>query len=145
GQGPLHGVLAAPAGRGAGVLGKATAMFVLGLCSMSTVYLTMRFLFGVHWGDPVAIALLTLLTVLALMAVAAVVQTLAKTEQQAAAYGSVIGMVFALAGGNFFPLFQMPALVQKISALTPNGWALRGFTDIAYDGARAANLVPNFI
>ena len=39
----------------------------------------------------------------------------------------------------------MPKLVQRISTLTPNGWALRGFTDMAYDGARASNLVPNFL
>jgi linearmycin/streptolysin S transport system permease protein len=55
----------------------------------------------------------------------------------------MVGMMFALIGGNFFPLFQMPAFIQKLSALTPNGWALRGFTDIAYDGAKLVNLLPN--
>jgi ABC-2 type transport system permease protein len=125
-------------------LGKAGAMFVLGVLSMTTVFVTMRFLFGVHWGDPLAIAGLTLLSVLAVMSVTALVQTLAKTEAQAGSYGSVIGMAFALLGGNFFPIFQMPSLIQKLSALTPNGWALRGFTDVAYDGARAAHLLPNF-
>jgi ABC-2 type transport system permease protein len=143
-QGTLQRLLAAPTGRGSIIAGKAGAVFVLGVCSMTSVYVAMRFLFGVSWGDPLAVLLLTVLAVAAVMSIAAVVQTLAKTEQQAAAYGSIVGMVFALAGGNFFPLFQMPALVQKISALTPNGWALRGFTDIAYDGARAANLLPNF-
>ncbi len=144
-QGTLQRILAAPAPRSAIVVGKAGAMFVLGVVSMTSVYLAMRFLFGVSWGDPLAVFLLTVLAVLAVMGVSAVVQTLAKTEQQAAAYGSVVGMVFALAGGSFFPLFQMPAVVQKISALTPNGWALRGFTDIAYDGATAAKLIPNFL
>jgi ABC-2 type transport system permease protein len=144
-QGTLQRIFAAPAGRSAVVAGKAMAVFVLGLCSMSSVYVTMRVLFGVDWGDPLAVAALTFLTVLALMGVSAVVQTFAKTEQQAAAYGSIVGMVFALAGGNFFPLFQMPAMIQKVSALTPNGWALRGFTDIAYDGARAADLLPNYL
>jgi ABC-2 type transport system permease protein len=111
---------------------------------MTVVFVAMRVFFGVSWGDPVAVGLLTVLAVLAVMAIAAVVQTVAKTEQQAAAYGTIVGMVFALAGGNFFPIFQMPKVVQKISALTPNGWALRGFTDIAYDGAKAKDLLPNF-
>ena len=70
-------------------------------------------------------------------------QTLAKTEMQAASYGSIVGMVLGLLGGNFFPLFQMPSFIQKVSALTPNGWALRGFTDIAYDGAKLTNILPN--
>jgi len=143
-QGTLQRLLAAPTGTCTIIGGKALAMFVLGVCSMSSVYLSMRFFFHVSWGDPVAVGLLAVLAVAAVMSVAALVQTLAKTEQQAAAYGSIIGMVFALAGGNFFPIFQMPKLVQKISALTPNGWALRGFTDMAYDGARARNLLPNF-
>jgi ABC-2 type transport system permease protein len=143
-QGTLPRILAAPAPKSSLLVGKAGATFVLGLVSMTSVYLTMRLLFGVHWGDPIAIVLLTLLIVLALMAVTAVVQTFAKTEAQAGAYSSMVGMAFALAGGNFFPLFAMPAFIQKLSALTPNGWALRGFTDIAYDGAKAINLLPNF-
>lgn len=143
-RGTLPRILAAPAPKAALVVGKAAATFVLGIVSMASVYVTMRFLFKVDWGDPLAIAILTLLVVLALMAVTAVVQTLAKTEAQAAQYGGAIGSVFALAGGNFFPLFAMPEFMQKLSALTPNGWALRGFTDIAYDGASTADLLPNF-
>ena len=143
-QGTLPRILAAPATRSAILVGKGLSMFVLGLLSMTTVFVTMKVFFHVHWGDPLAIALLTVLAVLALMAVTALVQTLAKTEQQASGYGQLIAMVFSLLGGNFFPLFQMPAFVQKLAALTPNGWALRGFTDIAYDGAKAAQLLPNF-
>jgi ABC-2 type transport system permease protein len=144
-QGTLPRILAAPARKSSLLLGKAGATFVLGLVSMAVMFGTMRFLFGVHWGDPLAIALLTVLVVIALMAVTAVVQTLAKTEAQAGNYGGIVGMVLTLAGGNFFPLFLMPAFIQRLSALTPNGWALRGFTDIAYDGATAADLVPNFL
>jgi ABC-2 type transport system permease protein len=97
----------------------------------------------VRWGDPLAIGALTLAIVLALMSVTTLVQTLARTEAQAASYGSMVGMIFALIGGNFFPLFQMPVVIQRLSALTPNGWALRGFTDVAYDGAKLTNLGPN--
>jgi ABC-2 type transport system permease protein len=143
-QGTLQRLLAAPTGRSAIIAGKAGAMYVLGVVSMITMFVAMRVLFHVDWGDPLAVAVLTLLAVAAVMSLAAVVQTLAKTEQQAAAYGSMVGIVFALAGGSFFPLFQMPHIVQQISALTPNGWVLRGFTDIAYDGAKAGNLLPNF-
>jgi ABC-2 type transport system permease protein len=143
-QGTLPRILAAPSPRWSVIFGKASAAFVLGVVSMTTVFLTMRIFFGVHWGDPIAIAALTVLTVLALLALVAVVQTLAKNEAQAGSYGSIIGAALGLLGGNFFPLFQMPKFVQTVSALTPNGWALRGFTDIAYDGATAADLLPNF-
>lgn len=136
-------ILAAPAGRGSIVVGKALAMFVLGLLSMISVFLFTGVLFGVDWGDPLAVGVLTLTIVLAVMSVTALVQTLARTEQQAANYGSMVGLILALFGGNFFPLFQLPVFVQRVSALTPNGWALRGFTDIAYDGAGLMDLLPN--
>jgi ABC-2 type transport system permease protein len=142
-QGTMPRILAAPGRRSSIIFGKGIAVFVLGMLSMTTVYVVMALFFGVHWGDPLAIGALTLLVVLALMSVTSLVQTLAKTEAQAASYGSIIGMMFALIGGNFFPLFQMPKFVQHLSALTPNGWALRGFTDVAYDGAKLVNLIPN--
>lgn len=141
--GTLPRILAAPAGRGSVVFGKALAIFVLGIASMTSVYLIMGLLFGVDWGDPLAIGALTLGAVASVMAITAVVQTLARTEQQAANYGQVVGMVLALLGGSFFPLFQMPAVIQRLSVLTPNGWAIRGFTDVAYDGAGVADLAPN--
>lgn len=142
-QGTMPRLLAAPAGRGSIVVGKALAMFVLGLLSMISVFLFTGLLFGVDWGDPLAVGALTVAIVLAVMSVTALVQTLARTEQQASNYGTMVGMVLALFGGNFFPLFQLPTFVQRISAATPNGWALRGFTDIAYDGAALGDLLPN--
>ncbi len=144
-QGTLTRILAAPGRKSSVLVGKGLAILVLGLSSMTTMYVVMGVFFGVHWGDPLAIAALTVLIVLALMAITTVVQTLAKTEAQAASYGSIVGMVLGLLGGNFFPLFQMPAFIQKVSALTPNGWALRGFTDIAYDGAKLTNILPNVV
>ncbi len=103
----------------------------------------MRVFFGDGGGDLRAVSVLTVLTVLSLLAISALVQTLARNEAQAGAYGSIVGTGLALFGGSFFPLFQMPEIAQRLSAFTPNGWALRGFTDIAYDGATLADLVPN--
>jgi ABC-2 type transport system permease protein len=144
-QGTMARLLAAPAARGSIIVGKALAMFVLGLMSMISVYVFTSVLFHVNWGDPLSIAVLSVLIVVAVMSVTALVQTFARTEQQAAAYGSLIGPLFTLAGGSFFPLFQLPAFMRRLSALTPNGWAMRGFTDIAYDGVRLAHLVPNIL
>jgi ABC-2 type transport system permease protein len=141
--GTLPRILAAPARRESVMGGKALATFVLGVASMVTVYVVMGVFFGVDWGDPVAIVVLTLLTVGSLMMLTALVQTLAKTEQGAANYASMIGVVLAILGGNFFPLYLLPDLIQTASALTPNGWALRAFSDIAYDGATLTDLGPH--
>jgi linearmycin/streptolysin S transport system permease protein len=142
-QGTMPRILAAPGPRSSILIGKGLAVFAIAIASMITMYVVMGVVFGVRWGDPLAVGAITLFIVLALMSVTTLVQTLAKTEIQAASYGSMVGTIFALVGGNFFPLFQMPAFIQRLSALTPNGWALRGFTDIAYDGAKLGDLVPH--
>jgi ABC-2 type transport system permease protein len=55
----------------------------------------------------------------------------------------MVAVSLSLVGGSFFPLFQMPAAIQRVSLITPNGWAIRGFTDIGYDGAKLGDLGPH--
>jgi ABC-2 type transport system permease protein len=44
--------------------------------------------------------------------------------------------VFGLAilGGNFVFLSTAPAVMQRLSQLTPNGWAMRAFTELSTTG-----------
>jgi ABC-2 type transport system permease protein len=142
-QGTLPRILAAPAPAWAVLAGKALAVFVLGLASMTTMFVFMSVVFGIDFGDPLAVAALTVLTVLAVMAVTAVVQTLARNDQQADTLAQMLSISLALVGGNFFPIFQLPELIQRLSLATPNGWAIRGFTDLIYDGAGIADILPN--
>ncbi len=141
--GTLPRLLAAPVSRLSVIAGKGLAVFVLGLASMATMFIFMGVVFGAEWGDPVALVTLVVVTVLAVLGVTAVVQTLARTEQQADSYGSMVAISFALLGGNFFPIHQTPELMQRLSLITPNGWALRGFTDLVYDDATLTAVLPN--
>jgi len=92
-------------------------------------------LLGARWGNPAAVALLCLATVLAVMGIASVVATMAKTEEGASAYGQMLGLVIALVGGNFIPTGSAPRVLRRLALLTPNGWALRGFSDLGSGGA----------
>lgn len=55
----------------------------------------------------------------------------------------VLAVAFALAllGGNFLGPGAAPELLARLALLTPNGWALRGFTDVAVDAATTGELV----
>jgi ABC-2 type transport system permease protein len=145
-QGTLPRVLAAPITRASVIAGKGLMGFVTGAASLAVMFLTFGLLpIDVQWGDPLALVVLSVVTILAVMGLAALVQTLARTQEQADAYSSVAAVTLALLGGNFFPIFQMPAAIQKVSLITPNGWAIRGFTDIAYDGAKLADISTHVI
>jgi ABC-2 type transport system permease protein len=142
-QGTLPRILASPVRKTSVIVGKAISGFVLGVVSVAVMFGSLGLLFDVSWGDPLALVVLTVVTVLAVMGLTALVQLLTKTNEQADALSSAVAAGLAMVGGNFFPIFQLPEVIQRISLLTPNGWALRGFTDVAYDGATLADLGPH--
>jgi ABC-2 type transport system permease protein len=142
-QGTLPRILAAPVPRPSVILGKSASAFVLGIVSFLVMFAFFGLVRDVSWGDPLSLAVLTVVTVLAVMGLMTLLQTAARSQQGADALSSVMTMALALLGGSFFPIFQMPTLMQKVSLATPNGWALRGYTDIAYDGATLGDLGPH--
>lgn len=130
-EGTLTRLLAAPMSRRSIVAGKALFTFTLGVVSLAVLLLASRYLFGARWGDPIGVALIVLAAVYAAMGVQSVVTTMAKTDEQAGAYGSVIAVTLGLLGGTFFPLSQAPGAVQALSYATPHAWIMRGLGDLS--------------
>ena len=135
--GTLARLRAAPIPGAAVVAGKALATFVLALASMLILIVATALLLGAHWGHPIAVLALVVAAVLAAMGIVSLVITLARTEEQAGGYASAVAIVLALLGGSFVPISFAPAVLRRLALLTPNGWALRAFTDL---GTGAPNL-----
>lgn len=55
---------------------------------------------------------------------------IAGTVDQAASFGSVSVIIMAALGGIWVPIFMMPAIMQKISVISPLNWGLEGFYTI---------------
>ena len=100
---------------------------------------------GADWGDPVGVALLLAAAALVVGGVAGLVSALARTEQSANNLATVFAFVFALLGGTFVPAGGLPPILERLSLLTPTGWALAGFADVAAGGAGPAEIVPNLV
>jgi ABC-2 type transport system permease protein len=139
-EGTLRRLLATAAPPGGVLAGKALAAFTLGTASMLVMWLATTLVFGADWGDPVAVVALTVSSVLSAIGITALVVTLARTEEQAEGYSSLVVFTLALLGGNFIYLAQLPELLQRAALLTPNGWALRGFVDLVADGGGLATV-----
>ncbi len=58
----------------------------------------------------------------------------ARTEAGAQAASAGVAFVLAIFGGSFFPPGSLPPFLERLSLLTPNGWALDGFTTLSLDG-----------
>jgi ABC-2 type transport system permease protein len=81
--------------------------------------------------------------VFAAMGIQSVVTTLAKTDEQASGYGSIVGVTLGLLGGTFFPLSQAPGLIQNLSYATPHAWLMRGFGDLSGGAGTIADTLPS--
>ena len=139
-QGTMRRLLATAAPPGGVLAGKALAAFVLGTSSVLVMWLATTVVFGADWGEPVAVVALTVSSVLSAIGITALVVTLARTDEQADGYSSLVVFTLALLGGNFVYLAQLPEALQRVSLLTPNGWALRGFVDLVADGGGLATV-----
>ncbi len=142
-DGTLSRLLAAPIPRSSFLVGKTLASFVLGLVSMSVVLTATAAMLGTGWGAPLAVAALIVAMVFATTSITMLVITLTHTEEQAQGYVLLVAFLLAAVGGNFVPLSQSPEFLQRLSLLTPNGWALRAFTELATVGGDIGTIVPN--
>jgi ABC-2 type transport system permease protein len=133
--GTLPRILATPVRLPAVVAGKTIAVCVLGLAGFASTWLVTSVVFGAEWGSPPAVVVLMVATVIAVGGVSMFVTSLARTEQQAQTYTATVAFVLALLGGNFLGPGAAPPLLQRLSLLTPNGWALDAFSAVAIDGA----------
>lgn len=129
--GTLDRIAAAPMGYPTVLVGKALGTFGYALASLATMATVSTFAFGADWGDPLAVAALLIAMSVAVVALTTLVIVSARTERQADGLASLLTFALALAGGNFVFLSVAPPLLRRLALFTPNGWALRGFTDLA--------------
>jgi ABC-2 type transport system permease protein len=132
-EGTLARLLVAPISPSSVIGGKALASFAVGLVSTTLLVLATTWLLDARWGDPFGVTLLVVGGVLAAVGVTALVATLATTTAQAGAYVSIVAVVGGLLGGTFFPISQA-GFLGTIRFLSPQGWLMEGFQELAYGG-----------
>ena len=140
--GTMERLAAAPIGPGTILAGKSLATFVYGLTSLGTVAVVTSLAFGADWGPPLAVFALIVALSLTVVGMTALVITLARTERQSEGFASMLTFGLVLLGGNFIFIGGAPPLVRTLALLTPNGWALRAFTDFAGGASWTAALTP---
>ena len=123
-------------------MGKLLTSLVLGVVSMVVLAVATHLALGAHWGDPLGVALLIVAGVLAATAVMALVATLARTPDQAQAWGSMAALVLGMLGGSFFPIAQAGGALAALSLVSPHAWFLRGLQELSGGAGASAALGP---
>jgi ABC-2 type transport system permease protein len=133
-QGTLPRLLVSPTNTMQILGGKVFGIFLTGVAQMLILIGATSMLFQLKWGDALGVIVLVLVAVFGATGWAMIITALARTPGQVGSIGSAMMLIFGILGGSFISLDQMPPLVQSISRITPNSWALDGFTTLALGG-----------
>jgi ABC-2 type transport system permease protein len=141
-QGTLPRMLVTPTNSMQILGGKVFGIFLTGAAQMLILIGATTLLFQLKWGDGFGVVMLVFAAVFAATGWGMLITALARTTAQVANVGSAIMLIFGILGGSFISLEQMPLAVQTFSKITPNAWALDGFTTLGLGGTLADLFAP---
>jgi ABC-2 type transport system permease protein len=113
-------------------LGEAIGRFFVSLGQALALLAVGTFIFGVHWGDPLALAPLVLLYVAVSTGAAILFGTLLKSEEQSVPLAAPIGIALAMLGGCFWSLEGVPGWLRLVGHLTPHAWMMDSLVVLLY-------------
>lgn len=133
-QGTLPRLLISPTTSTQILGGKVFGIFLTGVAQMLILIGGTSLLFQLRWGDVLGVFVLVLAAVFGATGWGMLITALARTPGQVGSIGSAVMLIFGILGGSFISLEQMPPFIQMLSRITPNSWALDGFTTLALGG-----------
>lgn len=142
-QGTLRRLLTTPTARATYLLGTISGQVLVAFVQMALLVGFGILVMRLNWGrEPLALAVLLIAFALAAAALGTTLGTFIKTENQASGLSIMIGMVFALLGGCWYPLELFPQFVQSAVRVLPTTWAMQGMLDLVLRGAGLAEILP---
>jgi ABC-2 type transport system permease protein len=122
--------------------GKVIGIFLTGAAQMLILIGGTSLMFGVQWGDPLAVLVLVLAAVCGAVGWGMLITAVARTPGQVSAVGTAIMLTFGILGGTFINMDNMPAWFRYVTLITPNAWGVDGFTTLALGSGLSEILKP---
>ncbi|MGO3181420.1 MAG: ABC transporter permease [Aequorivita sp.] len=135
------------------VLGGKTVVY-LGVC---LIQFTLMLLVGIYLFPAIGLPgldvsgklpmlyLVALFSGLAAVGMGLLLGTIAKTQEQAAPFGSTLVVILAALGGVWVPVFVMPKFMQLVAKVSPMNWGLEAFYDVFLRNVRFAEILPGIL
>ncbi len=140
-NGTLPRLLSAPIGAGEVLGGKLLGIFLIGVVQVAILILANGALFGVDWGEPVAVIALVLASAAGAAGWGALLAALAQSPAQISGLGSALMLIFGILGGSLGNQIVLPDMLLPAAWLTPNYWGIQGFAALG-TGASLAEIAP---
>lgn len=133
-EGTFRRLLAAPVGRASILAGKLLPYHIVNILQVAVMFTVARLLFGMEWGDPLGLLVVTLAVAAAATSLGVLVAALGKSSTQIEGVAAVGVLVLAMLGGCMVPTFVMPDFMQTLSKISPHAWAMAGYQDVLVRG-----------
>ncbi len=114
------------------VLGKTMGIYFSALIQMMVLLLFTRILYNVNWGDLTSVILFSLVVVFAASGFGILIASISTTSKNADSIGSFTILVMSALGGSMWPIYGMPTIMNILSKITFNRWAIEGFNNIMF-------------
>ena len=92
--------------------------------------------------DLLGLFVMTIVVAMASVGYGLMIGTIAKTHQQAAAFGSISVIILAAMGGLWVPIYLMPPFMREVALLSPMNWAITGYYSIFLRGGSLWQIAP---
>ncbi|WP_170119619.1 ABC transporter permease [Tumebacillus permanentifrigoris] len=127
----LARMMVSPTSKSSILLGKFVGTLLYSMIQFVVMVLATRFIFGVEWGGNGAqVLVLGLMYAVAVAGLSMMIASMISSEKVADLVSGIGALIAAVLGGSIVPLSEFPDLMQKLSLVTPNAWALNGLLDI---------------
>ena len=139
-EGTLARMFTTPTNRTIILMGKFLAVFLTVLLQGVVLLIAGRLIYGIHWGNPGAIALALFGQMVASVGLAVLLVSFIKTSKQAGPIfgGALTGL--GMLSGLFTTNIAMPESFNTIANFTPQGWVLKAW-ERSLSGQPASELV----
>jgi len=141
-EGTFRRLLVAPLPKPVLLAGKILPYYLVNLIQVAIMFGVAHLLFGMAFGDPVALAAVSLALAAATTGLGIMVAALGKTDTQVGGITSLLTLTMSAVGGCLMPTSIMPGFLQTLSRFTPHAWAMQGFQDVLVRGYSLAGILP---
>ena len=145
-HGTLDGILIAPISRLSIIMGKALSQSIRGLIQGALVLILAMLLFGVHInGSLLLVALILILGIFSFVGLGILVSASAAQQESAMQVLSMIQFPMLFLSGVFFPIQQMPSVMQFISKCVPLTYAVDALRKVMILGAGIGDVAKELV
>lgn len=145
-HGTLDGILIAPISRLAIIMGKALSQSIRGLVQGALVLLLAMLLFGVHInGSLLLVTLILILGIFSFVGLGILVSASAAHQESAMQVLSMVQFPMLFLSGVFFPIQQMPSVMQFISKCVPLTYAVDALRKVMILGASIGDVAKELV